>query len=148
MPADYETNTDYQFYKNYWLEAHTVTTQNISYNSSGDQTGNTTQTVDYGLSNSVSSSGNQVVLVYVEENVGEGIGTRAATLSLQTGDKEVSSVEVKQYYPLWNNNLAFERIEEDENGYKWGFASMHTVTYNYPAIDDVDWGEYQYFYYF
>lgn len=144
MPADYETNTDYQFYKNYWLEAHTVTTQNISYNSSGDQTGNTTQTVDYGLSNSVSSSGNQVVLVYVEENVGEGIGTRAATLSLQTGDKEVSSVEVKQYYPLWNNNLAFERIEEDENGYKWGFASMRTVTYNYPAIDDVDWGEYQY----
>lgn len=144
MPADYETNTDYQFYKNYWLETHTVTTQNISYNSSGNQTENTTQTVDYGLSNSVSSSGNQVILVYVEENVGEGTGTRAATLSLQTGDKEVSSVEVKQYYPLWNNNLAFERIEEDENGYKWGGASMRTVTYTYPAIDDVNWGDYQY----
>ena len=143
MPADYETNTDYQFYKNYWLETHTVTTQNISYNSSGNQTENTTQTVDYGLSNSVSSSGNQVILVYVEENVGEGTGTRAATLSLQTGDKEVSSVEVKQYYPLWNNNLAFERIEEDETGYKWGFASTRTVTYTYPAIDEVNWGGWQ-----
>ena len=46
--------------------------------------------------------------------------------------------------PLWNNNLAFERIEEDKNGYKWGFASSRTVTYTYPAIDDVDWGSFQF----
>ncbi|MBE6275981.1 MAG: hypothetical protein E7096_06525 [Bacteroides sp.] len=143
MPADYETNADYQAYNDYWFENHKVITQNISYNSSGSQTENTTQTVDYGLSNSISSSGNQVVLVYLKENTGTGTGTRAATLSLKTGDKEVSSVEMKQYYPLWNNNLAFERIEEDENGYRWGFASTRTVTYTYPAIDDVDWGDYQ-----
>lgn len=143
MPADYETNADYQSYSDYWFENHQVITHNISYNSSGNQTGNTTQTVDYGLSNSISSSGNQVVLVYLEENVGEGAGTRSATLTLQTGDKEVSSVELKQYYPLWNNNLAFERIEEDETGYKWGFASTRTVTYTYPAIDAVNWGDYQ-----
>lgn len=143
MPADYETNADYQSYSDYWFENHQVITHNISYNSSGGQTENTTQTVDYVLSNSISSSGNQVVLVYLEENVGEGAGTRSATLTLQTGDKEVSSVELKQYYPLWNNNLAFERIEEDETGYKWGFASTRTVTYTYPAIDDVDWGNYQ-----
>ena len=144
MPADYETNADYQSYSDYWFENHQVITHNISYNSSGNQTGNTTQTVDYGLSNSISSSGNQVVLVYLEENVGEGTGTRSATLTLQMGDKEVSSVELKQYYPLWNNNLAFERIEEDETGYKWGFASTRTVTYTYPAIDAVNWGDYQY----
>ena len=144
MPADYETNADYQSYSEYWFENHQVITHNISYNSSGNQTGNTTQTVDYGLSNSISSSGNQVVLVYLEENVGEGAGARSATLTLQTGGKEVSSVEVKQYYPLWNNNLAFERIEEDETGYKWGFASTRTVTYTYPAIDAVNWGDYQY----
>lgn len=141
MPADYETNADYQSYSDYWFENHRVITQDIKYNNNGDQTGNTTQTVDYGLSNSVSSSGNQVVLVYLEENVGEGTGTRSATLTLQTGDKEVSSVEVKQYYPLWNNNnMAFERIEEDKDGYKWGFASTRKVTYSYPAVDDVDWG--------
>ena len=144
MPTDYETNTEYQSYNDYWLETHTVVTQNISYNSNGNQTGNTTQTVDYGLSNTISSSGNQTILVYLEENVEEGAGTRAATISLQTGNKEVSSVEVKQYYPLWNNNLAFERIEEDKNGYKWGFASTRTVTYTYPAIDAVDWGNFQF----
>lgn len=144
MPADYETNADYQSYRDYWIENHQVITQNISYNSNGEQTSNTTQTVDYRLSNSISSFGNQVVLVYLEENVGEGTGTRAATLSLQTDDKEVSSVEVKQYYPLWNNNLAFERIEEDKNGYKWGFASTRTVTYTYPAIDQVNWGGWQF----
>lgn len=143
LPADYETNADYQSYSDYWFENHQVITHNISYNSSGDQTSNTTQTVDYGLSNSISSSGNQVVMVYLEENVGEGTESRSATLTLKTGDKEVSSVELKQYYPLWNNNLAFERIEEDKNGYKWGFASTRTVTYAYPAIDEVNWGNYQ-----
>lgn len=144
MPADYETNADYQSYNDYWFENHQVITHNISYDSNGNQTGNTTQTVGYGLSNSISSSGNQVVMVYLEENVGEGTESRSATLTLQTGDKEVSSVEVTQYYPLWNNNLAFERIEEDKNGYKWGFASTRTVTYAYPAIDEVDWGGWQF----
>ena len=143
MPADYETNADYQSYSDYWFENHQVITHNISYNSNGDPTSDITQTVDYGLSNSISASGNQVVLVYLEENVGEGTGARSATLTLQTGDKEVSSVELKQYYPLWNNNLAFERIEEDETGYKWGFASTRTVIYTYPAIDEVNWGGWQ-----
>ena len=143
LPADYETNADYQSYNDYWSENHQVITHNIFYDRNGNKTGDTI-TVDYGLSNSISSSGNQVVMVYLEENVGEGTESRSATLTLQTGDKEVSSVELKQYYPLWNNNLAFERIEEDETGYKWGFASTRTVTYTYPAIDAVNWGDYQY----
>lgn len=142
LPADYETNADYQSYNDYWFENHQVITHNIFYDRNGNKTGDTI-TVDYGLSNSISSSGNQVVMVYLEENVGEGTESRSATLTLQTGDKEVSSVELKQYYPLWNNNLAFERIEEDETGYKWGFASTRTVTYAYPAIDEVNWGDYQ-----
>lgn len=144
LPADYETNADYQSYNDYWFENHQVITHNISYDINGNKTIKPEQTVDYGLSNSISSSGNQVVMVYLEENVGEGTGSRSAALTLQTGDKEVSSVEVTQYYPLWNNNLAFERIEEDKNGYKWGFASTRTVTYTYPAIDAVNWGDYQY----
>lgn len=144
-PADYAANTNYADYEGYWVEKHTVrnvvvqVTQNNGEISS-DITSDITS--DYPLYSTLSGTGTTNVLVYLYENATSSSGNvRSASLSLKDKNGKVrDDFRIEQYYPLWNNNIAFERIEEDKNTYPWGFATQRTVEYSSPSITP-SWAE-------
>ena len=149
-PADYETNESYAVYQNYWIQGHRVIEYDINIDSEGNTSGNDTPVSDvtYAAESSIESTGLTKVLVYFIENAetsDNSADTRIANLILKDkkGNIITNDYAIHQYYPRWNNNLAYERIEENKGTFPWGFASTRTITYSYPAIDDVNWGDYQ-----
>ena len=69
------------------------------------------------------STGGIKVLVYLYENIEDA--DREVNISLSaTQDGEdvvVDSRTIKQYAPLWNGGKAYERIEEENGPFPWGF---------------------------
>ena len=151
MPDDYETNENYAPFKNYWIETNTVTVIDITLNSNGEETNRVTHDpVVYGLSSTLSGSGTQKVLVYYDENAGtiptgQTSDIRTSKITLYCNGNEYDAIEATQFYPLWNNNnIAYERIEEENATYPWGFNSDLKMRYDYPSIKsniETGWGE-------
>lgn len=148
VPDDFETNDNYIDFRNYWVENHVVTIINriVDTRDNGDanQSSEVTTTNSYPIENIINGSGSLSIQVYFYENLQEVENTRSAIIYLKDSKGNIKDeLMVSQYNPIWNNNYAYERIEEDENLYPWGFASARTVKYSYPAIDDVNWGRLQ-----
>lgn len=147
-PADYETNE----YKDYWIENHRVVTidrvvdlyrdENASDNRSSEKT----TTVDNRISNTIQGQGTKKVIIYFYENIGTSSDNdfRFASMSVTNlKGVEMDKIDVTQYFPKWVNGKALERIEEDIDGYIWGFSSNRTVTYSYPNVEEINWGSLQ-----
>lgn len=154
MPDDYATNE----YKDYWIENHIVSkiTQEIDTTIEDDP--DTEKNEQYLVNDivvipnpiveSLQGRGSATVIAYFYESTDDGNtnNTRKAEISLKDnkGNEYSNDFYLEQYNPLWNNKYAYERIEEDETLYPWGFASTRTVIYSYPNIDAVDWGRLQF----
>lgn len=140
VPDDYETNENYANYREYWIETHTMTTITRTVDATdkdNPKTSETTKSEDYSIESELTGEGNAKVLVYFYESIeNNGDNTRIANISLKdkSGNEWSNGFYMEQYNPLWNNNLAYERIEENETTFPWGFASSRTVTYTYPSI--------------
>ena len=150
VPNDYETNENYTDYREYWIETHTVTTITRTVDTTIEDTNKQEtyrkeDTTNYNQASIISGFGNAKILIcYYENTESNSKNTRDAIITLtDKNGKEWNALSISQYNPLWNNNLAYERIEEYDGTFPWGFASERTVIYSYPTIDDVDWGDYQ-----
>ena len=151
--ADYSTNTNYTEYKDFWVESHTVQNIEVKVTSKGnnanpDISTEDKGTIDYKIDKSINGRGTKTVLIYFYENTGSSSSDSRKTRIKLLGEdnKEYGYIDVSQFYPLWNNTtMAYERIEENDNTYPWGFASSRTITYTYPSIDYI-WGKSGFFY--
>ena len=76
-----------------------------------------------------SGSGNKTLYAYYDENLSKE--NREATMTLtyrgRSGGNE--SKVVTQYCPAWNGDAGYERFEEDENLYPFGYAWDRKVTF-------------------
>ncbi|MDO5497358.1 MAG: fimbrillin family protein [Alistipes sp.] len=149
VPDDYETNENYANYREYWIETQSVRTINKTIDKikeTDQETIDSDNTVLYPIESTLTGSGNAKVLVYYYESIDDNNeNTRKATISLKdnNGKEWSNGFILEQYNPIWNNGLAYERIEENKGTFPWGFASTRTVVYSYPNINDVNWGNLQ-----
>ena len=149
MPDNYETNENYANFREYWIEAQSVRTINKTIDTRKDsdqETIDSDNTVIYSIESTLSGKGSAKVIVHFYESTEDSNNnTRVANISLKDkNDKDwANKFYLEQYNPLWNNNIAYERIEESKGTYPWGFASSRTVVYSYPNIDDINWGNLQ-----
>lgn len=137
-PTNYETNG----YKDYWIENHTVQIIEIEYNQATEERNIVKdETTTYPITKTLKGSGNTNILVYFYENTETSTNNIRETPIALSDNKgnEKDYFTVSQFYPLWSNNIAYERIEESDKGFPWGFASTRTVTYTYPDFPTPAW---------
>lgn len=143
-PSDYET---YE-YKDHWIENHNVIIIDRvvdlyrDENATDNRSSETTNITENSIARTIQGKGTQSVIVYFYENLDDSVdGIRNSSIKItDLKGNERDNIDVYQYSPLWLNNKTFERIEEDIEGYIWGFSSNRTVIYSYPNIEEINWG--------
>lgn len=136
VPADYETNENYAAYRDYWIGNHIVKTINITIDQTTEKTEKTESEEEFPIISQLNGYGNAKVLIYYYENIQTSTdNTRVATIYLKDEKGNLKDeILVHQFNPIWNGNLAYERIEEKNGSYPWGFSSTRIVSYSYPDL--------------
>lgn len=78
-----------------------------------------------------SGSGDQTLYAYYDENAGESNREAKLTLTYAGNGRSAdgNTKTITQYCPAWNGNAGYERFEEDDNTYPFGFAWDRKVTF-------------------
>lgn len=156
VPDDFETNDNYIDFRNYWVENHSVRTIKVHITQTGSGIGAdinsetlSDETVYYPIESAISGKGNAKVLVYFYENTGEAydaVDIRSANLILypKDNDSKANYFVVSQFYPIWNDGIAYERIEENATTHPWGFANDRKIKFTTvdtkPSWANSGWG--------
>ena len=86
-----------------------------------------------------SGSGDKTLYAYYDENAGENNREAKLTLSYAGNGRsaEGNTKTITQYCPAWSGDAGYERFEEDDNTYPFGFAWDRKVTFS--ATPSFEW---------
>lgn len=78
-----------------------------------------------------SGSGDKILYAYYDENAGESNREAKLTLTYAGNGRSAdgNTKTITQYCPAWNGDTGYERFEEDDNTYPFGFAWDRNVTF-------------------
>ena len=78
-----------------------------------------------------SGSGDKTLYAYYDENAGENNREAKLTLSYAGNGRSAdgNTKTITQYCPAWSGDAGYERFEEDDNTYPFGFAWDRNVTF-------------------
>ena len=123
------TDTNDKYYQGYWIE------NNIERETS--KSSPTPQLISNLPNTSLILEGNisTDIIAYLYENVETAPNSnetaRYAIVKLLDGNGEEHAQRViSQYYPQWNNNTAYELIEEDNGPFPWGYCWDRIIKYS------------------